>query len=114
MNLPLNVVAGLSAGYLRELAKDREAIWASVRSSISASIVGSGAPSARVFIDWQTSFFFMILGLEFCGWRRKAFFPQWHLCARIHPRWLVTRRALYGNHGHVRGHCVEGAQQHAH
>ena len=26
MNLPLNVVAGLSAGFLRELAKDREAI----------------------------------------------------------------------------------------
>ncbi len=73
MNLPLNVVAGLSAGFLRELAKDREAIWSfsplfdlSIYRWIRRTI-------AKSFIDWQTSFFFMILGLQFLRRRLKGF-----------------------------------------
>ncbi len=52
MNLPLNVVAGFSAGFLRELAKDREAIWSfsplfdlSIYRWIRRSI-------AKSLIDW--------------------------------------------------------------
>ncbi len=74
MNLPLNVIAGLSAGFLRELAKDREAIWSfsplfdlSIYRWIRRTI-------AKSFIDWQTSFFFMILGLQFLRLETAGFF----------------------------------------
>jgi two-component system LytT family sensor kinase len=93
MNLPLNVVAGLSAGFLRELAKDREAIWSfsplfdlSIYRWIRRSI-------AKSFIDWQTSFFLVILGLQFVRLETKEFFPTytWALDSR---NWLV-RIAIY-------------------
>jgi two-component system LytT family sensor kinase len=93
MNLPLNVVAGLSAGFLRELAKDREAIWSfsplfdlSIYRWIRRSI-------AKAFIDWQTSFFFMILGLQFVRLETRAFFPH-YTWALDSPNWLV-RGAIY-------------------
>jgi len=87
-NLPLNVVAGFCAGFLSNLAKDREAIWSfsplfdlSIYRWIRRSIQKS-------FIDWQTSFFFMILGLEFLrqeSWR--LFHP--HVFALVSPVFLV-------------------------
>jgi two-component system LytT family sensor kinase len=93
MNLPLNVVAGLSAGFLRELAKDREAIWSfsplfdlSIYRWIRRSI-------AKSFIDWQTSFFFMILALQFLRLETREFFPR-HTWALDSPNWLV-RGAIY-------------------
>ncbi len=79
LTLPMNVVAGLLAGLLRHLGPDREAIWSfsplfdlSIYHWIRRSI-------SRSFIDWQTSFFFLILGLEFVriqlhrAWPRRIF-----------------------------------------
>ncbi len=88
MNLPLNVIAGFSAGFLRELAKDREVIWSFsplfdlnmyrwIRRSITKSL-----------IDWQTSFFFMILGLQFLRFQTRAFFPH-YTWALDSDNWLV-------------------------
>jgi two-component system LytT family sensor kinase len=95
MNLPLNVVAGLSAGFLRELAADREAIWSfsplfdlSLYRWLRRSIEKS-------FIDWQTSFFFMILGLEFLRLETHRFFPR-YTWALDSDNWLV-RIAIYAS-----------------
>ena len=93
MNLPLNVVAGLSAGFLRELAKDREAIWSfsplfdlSIYRWVRRSI-------AKSLIDWQTTFFFALLGLQFLRFETKAFFPN-NTWALTSPNWGV-RLAIY-------------------
>jgi two-component system, LytTR family, sensor kinase len=93
MNLLLNVIAGLSAGFLRGLAKDHEAIWSfsplfdlSIYRWIRRSI-------AKSFIDWQTSFFFMILGLQFLRFETREFFPR-YTWALDSPNWLV-RAAIY-------------------
>jgi len=93
MNLPLNVVAGLSAGFLRELATDREAIWSfsplfdlNIYRWVRRSIVKS-------LIDWQTSFFFMILVLQFVRLETREFFPR-HTWALDSTNWLV-RCAIY-------------------
>jgi two-component system, LytTR family, sensor kinase len=65
LTLPMNVVAGLLAGLLRHIAGDREAIW-SFSPLFDLSIYHWIRRSIRKsFIDWQTSFFFLILGLEF-------------------------------------------------
>ena len=74
--LPANVLAGLLAGLLRHIASDREAIWSFsplfdlniyhwIRRSIRKSL-----------IDWQTSFFFLILGLEFIHIQLHRAFPR--------------------------------------
>jgi two-component system, LytTR family, sensor kinase len=93
MNLPLNVIAGLSAGFLRGLAKDHEAIWSfsplfdlSIYRWIRRTI-------AKSFIDWQTSFFFMILGLQFLRFETRELFPH-YTWALDSPNWLV-RAAIY-------------------
>jgi two-component system LytT family sensor kinase len=93
LNLPLNVVAGLSAGFLRELAKDREAIWSfsplfdlSIYRWIRRTI-------AKAFIDWQTSFFLVILALQFLRLETKEFFPR-NTWALDSSNWLV-RCAIY-------------------
>jgi len=93
MNLPLNVVAGLSAGFLRELAKDREAIWSfsplfdlSIYRWIRRSI-------AKSLIDWQTSFFLMILALQFLRLQTREIFPS-YTWALDSPNRLV-RSAIY-------------------
>jgi len=93
MNLPLNVIAGLSAGFLRELAKDREVIWSfsplfdlSLYRWLRRSI-------AKSFIDWQTSFFFVILGLQFLRLETRRFFPD-YTWALDSNNWLI-RGATY-------------------
>jgi two-component system, LytTR family, sensor kinase len=87
-NLPLNVGAGLAAGFLRKLAKDREAIWSfsplfdlSIYRWIRRTI-------AKSFIDWQTSFFLMLLGLQFMRHEVKEFFPN-HTFALESDAWPV-------------------------
>jgi len=93
MNLPLNVVAGLSAGFLRELAADREAIW-SFSPLFDLSIYRWVRRSmAKAFIDWQTSFFLMILALQFVRLETRACFPR-YTWALDSPNWLV-RCAIY-------------------
>src|SRR6266542_4481178 len=48
---------------------------------------------AKSLIDWQTTFFFMILGLQFLRFQTRAFFPSytWALNSEY---WLV-RAAIY-------------------
>jgi two-component system LytT family sensor kinase len=74
--LPLNVLAGVLAGLLRHLAPDREAIWSfsplfdlSIYHWIRRSI-------RRSLIDWQTSFFVLILVLEFVHIQLHRLFPR--------------------------------------
>jgi two-component system LytT family sensor kinase len=77
--LPMYVFAGAAAGMLRHIAQDREAIW-SFSPLFDLSIYHWIRRSIRKsFIDWQTSFFFLILGLEFVhiqlhlAWPRRIF-----------------------------------------
>jgi len=87
-NLPLNVGAGLAAGFLRKLAQDREAIWSfsplfdlSIYRWIRRTI-------AKSFIDWQTSFFVILLGLQFARHEMKEVFPR-HTFALESEAWGV-------------------------
>ncbi len=87
-NLPLNIAAGLAAGWMRRLATDREAIWSfsplfdlSIYRWIRRTI-------AKSFIDWQTSFFVLILCLEFLLLQAKRMFPN-HTFALVPSNWAV-------------------------
>ena len=89
LSLPLNVTAGLLAGLLRHLAPDREAIWSfsplfdlSIYHWIRRSI-------RRSFIDWQTSFFVLILLLEFVRIQLHRLFPR-RIFALTSNNWVVT------------------------
>jgi len=86
--LPMNVIAGLLAGVLRHMASEREVVWSFsplfdlniyhwVRRSIRKSL-----------IDWQTSFFFLILALEFVRIHLHRAFPR-RLFALYSDNWLV-------------------------
>jgi two-component system LytT family sensor kinase len=87
--LPLNVLAGVLAGLLRHLAPDREAIWSfsplfdlSIYHWIRRSI-------RRSLIDWQTSFFVLILFLEFLRIQLHWMFPK-RIFALSSANWWVT------------------------
>jgi two-component system, LytTR family, sensor kinase len=95
MNLPLNVVAGLSAGFLREFAKDRDAIWSFSPLFDLSLYRWFRRTIAKSFIDWQTSFFFMILGLEFLRLETHRFFPR-YTWALDSDNWIV-RGAIYAS-----------------
>src|SRR5271165_1952624 len=74
--LPMNVMAGLLAGLLRHIAGDREAIW-SFSPLFDLSIYHWIRRSIRKsFIDWQTSFFFLILAMEFVRIHLHRAFPR--------------------------------------
>jgi len=76
LTLPMNVFAGLLAGVLRHVASDREAIW-SFSPLFDLSIYHWIRRSIRKsFIDWQTSFFFLILALEFVRIQLHRAFPR--------------------------------------
>ena len=94
-NLPLNVLAGLLAGWMRPLATDREAIWSfsplfdlSIYRWVRRTI-------AKSFIDWQTSFFVLILGLEFLLQQGKRMFPA-HTFALTSSNWAVIASIYLG------------------
>jgi len=83
--LPMNVLAGV----LRHVASDREAVWSFsplfdlniyhwVRRSIRKSL-----------IDWQTSFFLLILALEFVRVQLHRAFPR-RIFALYSENWLVN------------------------
>jgi len=91
--LPMYILAGTCAGFLRHIAPEREAIWSfsplfdlSIYHWIRRSIQKS-------FIDWQTSFFFLILGLEFIHIQPHQSFPK-RLFALYSPNWWV-KLAIY-------------------
>lgn len=94
-NLPINVLAGLLAGWMRHLATDREAIWSfsplfdlSIYRWIRRTI-------AKSFIDWQTSFFVLILGLEFVLQQTRRIFPR-HTFALESSNWVVEGAIYVG------------------
>jgi two-component system, LytTR family, sensor kinase len=65
LSLPFNVLCGLIAGMLRDAASEREMIW-SFSPFVDLSLyrwVRKVLPRPK--IDWQISFFLVIIGLEF-------------------------------------------------
>jgi len=63
--LPLNVGAGLAAGWLRTLARDHEDVW-SFSPFIDLSIYRWFRRNVRrPRMEWQTTFFALILGLQY-------------------------------------------------
>src|SRR5271169_3344742 len=91
--LPMYVLAGLLAGLLRHLASDREAIW-SFSPLFDLSIYHWIRRSIRKsFIDWQTSFFFLILALEFVRIQLHRAFPR-RIFALDSNNWWV-KLAIY-------------------
>jgi two-component system LytT family sensor kinase len=89
LSLPMNVLAGFLAGVLRHLGPDREAIW-SFSPLFDLSIYHWIRRSIRKsFIDWQTSFFFLILGLEFIRIQLHRAFPK-RIFALDGNNWLIN------------------------
>ncbi len=87
--LPMNVLAGLLAGVLRHIAPEREAIW-SFSPLFDLSIYHWIRRSIRKsLIDWQTSFFFLILLLEFVHIQLHRAFPR-RIFALQSNNWLVA------------------------
>ena len=88
LSLPLNVLAGVLAGVLRHLASEREAIW-SFSPLFDLSIYQwMRRTIRRSFIDWQTSFFILIIGLEFLRIHLHRMWPR-RLFALDSPNWAV-------------------------
>ncbi|MFZ0708323.1 MAG: histidine kinase [Candidatus Korobacteraceae bacterium] len=76
LSLPLNVLAGVLAGLLRHLSSEREAIW-SFSPLFDLSIYHWVRRTIRrSFIDWQTSFFLLIIGLEFLRIQLHRIWPK--------------------------------------
>ncbi|HZD31070.1 MAG TPA: histidine kinase, partial [Candidatus Angelobacter sp.] len=74
--LPMNLLAGFLAGLLRHLASEREAVW-SFSPLFDLSIYHWARRSIRKsLIDWQTSFFLLILALEFMRIQLHRMFPK--------------------------------------
>ncbi len=89
LTLPMYVLAGALAGVLRHLGPDREAIW-SFSPLFDLSIYHWIRRSIRKsFIDWQTSFFFLILGLEFIRIQLHRAFPR-RIFALDGNNWLIN------------------------
>jgi two-component system LytT family sensor kinase len=77
VNLPINILAGLASGVLGNLAKNREAIWSfspffdlSIYRWIRRTI-------AKSFIDWQTTFFFALIAMEYCKQYIQGLLPRY-------------------------------------
>jgi len=91
--IPMYVLAGTSAGFLRHIAREREAIW-SFSPLFDLSIYHWIRRSIRKsFIDWQTSFFFLILALEFIHIQLHLVWPR-RLFALYSPNFWV-KLAIY-------------------
>jgi two-component system LytT family sensor kinase len=91
--LPMYILAGASAGLLRHIAPEREAIW-SFSPLFDLSIYHWARRSIRKsFIDWQTSFFFLILCLEFVHIQLHQAFPR-RLFALYSPN-VWVKLAIY-------------------
>ena len=92
--LPMNILAGFLAGLLRHLAPEREAIW-SFSPLFDLSIYHWIRRSIRKsFIDWQTSFFFLILILEFVRIHLHRAWPRRIFALDAPENWLV-QLAIY-------------------
>lgn len=88
LTLPFNALVGFLAGLLRQIVQDREVIWSfsplfdlSIYRWIRRSI-------KKTLIDWQTSFFVLILGLTFARLQIYQMLPK-RLFALYDPNWGV-------------------------
>ena len=75
--MPLNVFAGIVAGWLRRFAPEQEDIW-SFSPFIDLSLyrmIRRNLPRPRVF-DWQIAFFATIVGLRFLQTEIWRFWPK--------------------------------------
>jgi len=74
--LPMNILAGFLAGVLRHVSSEREAIW-SFSPLFDLNIYHWIRRSIRKsFIDWQTSFFLLIVALQFVRVQLHRAFPR--------------------------------------
>ncbi len=95
MTLPFNLLVGVLAGFLRHIAQDREVIWSfsplfdlSIYRWIRRSIKKS-------LIDWQTSFFILILVLTLARMQLHRMWPK-RLFALYSPNWGVELAVYAG------------------
>ena len=92
-NIPFNTVAGILAGVMRDVARDREVIW-SFSPFVDLSIyrwIRRNIPRPKV--DWQIAFFFVIMVLCFARMELGRMFPQ-HFFAIDSYNWAVLA-AIY-------------------
>ena len=95
ITLPFNFMVGILAGLLRHIAQDREVIWSfsplfdlSIYRWIRRSI-------KKTLIDWQTTFFFVILGLTFARMQIHRIWPK-RLFALYDPYWPIQLAVYAG------------------
>ncbi len=95
LTLPFNFMVGILAGLLRHIAQDREVIWSfsplfdlSIYRWIRRSI-------KKTLIDWQTSFFVLILVLTFARMQLHALLPK-RLFALYSPNWGIQLAVYAG------------------
>jgi two-component system LytT family sensor kinase len=93
LNAPFNVLAGLLAGFLGNLASDRELIW-TFTPFVDLSIyrwIRRHVQKPR--LDWQTGFFLVIILLSFIHIELGRAFPR-YIFALENPQWAV-KLAIY-------------------
>jgi two-component system, LytTR family, sensor kinase len=102
-SLPLNVFAGIVAGWLRRFAPEQEDIW-SFSPFIDLSLyrmIRRNLPRPRVF-DWQIAFFVTIVGLRFLQTELWRFWPNSIFSLESPGLWR-------GGDGTLNGYLVESA-----
>lgn len=93
LNIPFNVIAGFLAGTLRTMAPDYESIW-TFSPFVDLSVyrwVRKAIKHPR--LDWQTSFFLVILLLSFIRIELGRAFPRYFF-SLYSPQWAV-QLAIY-------------------
>lgn len=95
LTLPFNVLVGITAGLLRHIAREREVIWSfsplfdlSIYRWIRRSI-------EKTLIDWQTSFFVVILGLTLARMQLHRLLPK-RIFALYDPYWAIQLAVYAG------------------
>ncbi|MGO8986869.1 MAG: sensor histidine kinase [Terriglobales bacterium] len=101
--MPLNVFAGIIAGWLRRAAPEQEDIW-SFSPFIDLTLyrmIRRNLPRPRVF-DWQIAFFVAIVGLRFLQTEIWRFWPKSIFVLESPGLWM-------GSNGTLNGYLVESA-----
>jgi two-component system LytT family sensor kinase len=101
-SLPLNVFAGIVAGWLRRFAPEQEDIW-SFSPFIDLTVyrmIRRNLPRPRVF-DWQIAFFATIVGLRFLQTEIWRFWPNSIFSLESPDLWV--------NGGTLNGYLLESA-----
>jgi two-component system LytT family sensor kinase len=91
--MPLNVFAGIAAGWLRRAAPEQEDIW-SFSPFIDLTLyrmIRRNLPRPRVF-DWQVAFFATIVGLRFLQTEIWRFWPNSIFSLESPGLWLQRGR----------------------